>query len=267
MRPTPDRQPVIARLRALAATRPIVVAHRGNSRLHPENTLPAFTSARELGAPMQEFDVQVTADDQLVCIHDLTLDRTTDAALRLGPGALVRGTTLATLEQLDAGSWKGPSHVGTRVPTLAAALAAMLPRSIPMIEHKGGSAAAFVDELRRLGHMSAVLLQSFDWAFVAAVADRTPDIALGVLGPTATHPKLDATVVAAARASGVGLLHWHAPELTTAAIDLVRAAGLLLCTYTSDDELSWHGGRALGVDAMCSNDPGRMLASLRRSAP
>lgn len=261
-----DPHPLFARLRAMSQRGPIAVAHRGDSRHYPENTLPAFAAAVNLGAPMQEFDVQVTADGTLVCLHDETLDRTTDAARRLGPGARILDVTAAGLADLDAGSWKGGEHRGARVPTLAEALATMLPKSIPMIEHKAGTADAFVAELERLGLMREVVLQSFDWAFVRAVAARTNTIALALLGPTTAQPAIDEEAVMTAKAIGAGMLHWHAPELTADQIALVRHHGLLLCTYTSDDELSWHGGRTLGIHAMCTNDPGRMLRSLRDRA-
>lgn len=267
MTPNPDRQPLFARLRSLAATGPIVVAHRGNSRYFPENTLPAFAAARDLGAPVQEFDVQGTQDGELVCLHDPTLDRTTDAAVTLGPGALLTGLSLDRLQRLDAGRWKGAAHAGARVPTLAEALAAMLPSSIPMIEHKAGEASRYVAELQRRSLAREVLVQSFDWQFVAAVARATDEIALGLLGPTQECPTLGEAAIAAAKAIGAGFLHWHATEVTAAAVAQVHRAGLLLCTYTSDDELAWHGGRALGVDAMCTNDPARMLASLGAAAP
>src|SRR5262249_35383875 len=142
--------PLVERLRQLAADGPIVVAHRGDSRNHPENTLAAFAAAAELGAPVQEFDVQATADGQLVCLHDATRDRTTDAAVRLGPGALVAQLELARLQQLDAGSWKGHAHRGERIPTLEQALATMLPRCVPMIEHKAGDATLYAALLQRL---------------------------------------------------------------------------------------------------------------------
>lgn len=262
--PTPPaaqaQQPLFARLRALAARGPMVVAHRGASASHPENTLAAFRAAAALGAPMQEFDVQVTADGRLVCLHDPSLDRTTDAARQLGPGALAAGLPAARIAELDAGSWKGPAHAGERVPTLAVALGAMLPDCVPMIEHKAGAAEVFVAELRRLGAADLVLLQSFDWEFVAAAGRLCPEMALGLLGPTAQAPQIDGAVLAAARACGAGLVHWHAQELRAKDVQTLHAAGLLVCTYTSDDELSWWGGAALGVDAMCTNDPARMLA-------
>jgi glycerophosphoryl diester phosphodiesterase len=252
-----------ARFRALAHQRPAVVAHRGDSRNHPENTVAAFAAATALGAPVQEFDVQATSCGALVCLHDATLDRTTDAAKAIGPGARIADFELVRAQRLDAGAWKGAQHAGARIPTLEQALAVMLPKSLPMLEHKGGTAAQFVAELRRLGVVDDVLLQSFDWPFVDAAGKLEPRLALGLLGPTDDHEHVDDAVVASARRIGACFVHWHAPKLTRAEIDRAHAAGLLLVTYTSDDELGWHGGRALGVDAMCSNDPGRMLASLR----
>lgn len=254
--------PVVARLRELARQRPIATAHRGDSRHFPENTLPAFASAVQLGAPMQEFDVQVAACGALVCLHDLTLDRTTDAAKVLGPGMRIVDLTLERARGLDAGAWKGPSHAGTRIPTLEEALAVMLPRTIPMIEHKGGSAEAFVAELRRLRVIDRVLLQSFDWAFVEAARALEPGLALGLLGPNDDHAHIDDATIQAAHRIGAAFVHWHATELSREEIDRAHGNGLLVVTYTSDDELSWQGGRALGVDAMCSNDPGRMLRAL-----
>jgi glycerophosphoryl diester phosphodiesterase len=252
--------PVFARLRAAAAGGPIVVAHRGDSRNHPENTLAAFRAARALGVVMQEFDVQVTRDGALVCVHDENLDRTTDAARRLGPGALVAQLTAAELQQLDAGSWFDARHAGERVPTLAQALAAMLPQCVPLIEHKAGDAAAFVGELARAGAREQCILQSFDWDFVAAAHALAPDLAFAVLGPTARFEHPDAAAIAAARALGAGIVHWRDRDLGRGDVERAHAAGLLVCTYTTDDELGWAGGRALGFDAMCTNLPESALA-------
>jgi glycerophosphoryl diester phosphodiesterase len=76
--------------------RPLVIAHRGGAALWPENTLYAFTQARDLGVDVLEMDVQITADGVLVVMHDGTLDRTTD-----GTGAVNR-LTLAEVKKLDA---------------------------------------------------------------------------------------------------------------------------------------------------------------------
>lgn len=244
---------LLDRLRQIVADAPAVVAHRGDSASLPENTLPAFAAAVQLGAPMLEFDVQSTADGALVCLHDDGLDRTTDAPTRLGPGALVRQVDLGTVQQLDAGR-------GARVPTLEQALATMLPRTVPMIEHKGGEAAQYVDLLRSLRLVDQVLLQSFDWQFVAAARALAPDLLLGLLGPTSGDAAPDDRAFAAASAVGAAFLHWRARSLTRAAVDRIHAAGLLCFSYTTDDELGWHGGAALGIDGMCTNQPAAMLA-------
>lgn len=238
---------------------PIAVAHRGNSSDYPENTLPAFASAMRLGVTMQEFDVRPTRDGVLVCIHDPTFDRTTDAATRLGPGALVAQTTWDETRLLDAGAWRGAPHRGVRVPSLREVLDLLEEGCIAMLEHKAGNAKAFVAELRLAGAERRAVLQSFDWHFVADAKAHAPDLALALLGPTPTCPQLDATAIHAAKDIGAGMLHWSADEVTTEAVACCHAAGLLLCTYTTDDDLGLTGGALMGVDAMCTNRPARML--------
>ncbi len=264
---TESRSPtaVIRKLLELASQGTVVVAHRGASRDYPENTLPAFQAAVGLGVTMQEFDVQETACGALVCLHDTNPDRTTDSCQRLGPGSLVAQSSLATLRQLDAGSWKAEVFRNTRVPTLDEALAVMLPTSIPMIEHKGGSAERFVDDLRAQNATDQVLLQSFDWEFVATAKRLAPELAVGMLGPVGEHAHVDDAVVKHARSIGAELVHWHAAALRAEDVDLLHDSGLLVCTYTSDDALTWFGAQHLGLDAMCTNDPAGMLAALGRT--
>jgi len=93
----------------------IICAHRGLEDRLPENTLAAFESALKRGMAI-EFDVQMTSDEQLVIMHDYTVDRTTDGSGR------VEQLSLANLQALDAGSWFGPEFAGQRVPTFDEAL-------------------------------------------------------------------------------------------------------------------------------------------------
>lgn len=255
-----DASPVFRRLRAESRGGPIVVAHRGASADFPENTLPAFTEALRLGVTMQEFDVRPTRDGVLVCVHDATLDRTTDAATRLGPGALVAQCSHAEIRTLDAGSWRGPNHRGTAVPCLSEVLDLLAPGCVAMVEHKAGNAEAYVAELRRWGALPRAVLQSFDWQFVAAAGKLAPDLALALLGPTDTCDRLGPAAITAAKGCGAGMLHWHARQIAAEEIRLCQDAGLLVCTYTTDDDLGLCGGAALGIDAMCTNVPERMLA-------
>lgn len=91
--------------------RPRIVAHRGLLRHSPENTLANFRACLELRLGF-EFDVQRTKDGVLVCIHDNTVDRTTN-----GTGQ-VADLNLADLQRLDAGAWFDPQFAGARIPTV-----------------------------------------------------------------------------------------------------------------------------------------------------
>ena len=125
-------------LTALAAaamvspSRPFLVAHRGASGYAPEHTIAAYTLALEQGADYVEQDLTLTRDGVLVCLHDDTLERTTDVETRFpdravvenGPGGqpakrwYANDFTLAELKTLDAGSWFGEKFAGARIPTL-----------------------------------------------------------------------------------------------------------------------------------------------------
>lgn len=96
--------------------RPPVVAHRGLLKHAPENTLANFRACLELRLGF-EFDVERTKDGELVCIHDDTVNRTTN-----GTGK-VADKTLAEIRQLDAGSWFDPQFAGEKVPTIDEVLA------------------------------------------------------------------------------------------------------------------------------------------------
>jgi glycerophosphoryl diester phosphodiesterase len=90
---------------------PVIIAHRGLDETYPENTIRAFKAALEKGMAI-EIDVRGTFDEELVVVHDDTVDRTTD-----GSGS-VANMTLAELKALDAGSWWDPKFAGELIPTL-----------------------------------------------------------------------------------------------------------------------------------------------------
>src|SRR5260221_4554163 len=77
---------------------PLILAHRGASHAAPENTLAAFTLARQMGADGVELDTSLTRDGVPVVIHNLKVDKTTD-----GSGPVV-AMTLKEIKALDAGS-------------------------------------------------------------------------------------------------------------------------------------------------------------------
>jgi glycerophosphoryl diester phosphodiesterase len=124
-----------AKSNARTAARKILVAHRGASAYAPEHTLESYQLALKQDADFVEQDLQITRDGTLVCLHDLTLERTTNvkeifpARFREEPvnGNLIRhwnvsDFTLREIKQLDAGSWFDVKFKGTRVPTFQEAI-------------------------------------------------------------------------------------------------------------------------------------------------
>jgi glycerophosphoryl diester phosphodiesterase len=92
--------------------RPILFAHRGASLYAPENTMEAFTLAMQQGADGVELDAKLSADGEVVVIHDPTVDRTTNGHGR------VATFKLADLRALDAGSFFSEKFRGAQIPTL-----------------------------------------------------------------------------------------------------------------------------------------------------
>jgi glycerophosphoryl diester phosphodiesterase len=135
-----------AKSKASPATRKILIAHRGASAYAPEHTLESYRLALKQGADFVEQDLQITRDNQLVCLHDLTLERTTNVKdlfptrfhEEIAPrSASEQGTssagspvrrwyvsdfTLQEIKQLDAGSWFNPKFKNARVPTFQEAI-------------------------------------------------------------------------------------------------------------------------------------------------
>jgi glycerophosphoryl diester phosphodiesterase len=129
-----------------AAGKVQVIAHRGASADAPENTLAAFALASTQGADWFELDCTLTRDGAVIVIHDDTVDRVTNGKGR------VADLTLAELQRLDAGSWKDPTFVGERLPTLEQALALARERRIGVyIEIKpAADDATLYDAIARL---------------------------------------------------------------------------------------------------------------------
>jgi glycerophosphoryl diester phosphodiesterase len=116
--------------------RKLNVAHRGASAYAPEHTLAAYKLALAQGADFVEQDLAVSKDGVLICLHDPTLERTTNVEELFPDRAstvtwegktrrswLANDFTLAEIKRLDAGSWFDAKFAGERIPTFDEAVA------------------------------------------------------------------------------------------------------------------------------------------------
>jgi len=242
---------------------PLVIAHRGDSAHRPENTLASFASALEVGASVVELDVQLTADDHVVVLHDPTVDRTTD-----GRGDVGR-MKLAEVRALSAGYPEkfGGAWSGERVPTLAEALTLVRERARIMIEIKkesvsddidGGIEARTIAEVRRLGLADQVALISFEHRALLRCRELAPEIARGHLfGRTAPGDMLPAT-----KDAGCGIVMPHKSQLSDAIADQVHGAGLKLATWVVDEPEELKRLASFGLFGVGSNCPGVLMQAL-----
>jgi glycerophosphoryl diester phosphodiesterase len=161
----------------LSLTRVSAIAHRGGSKLRPENTLAAFDHARTLGVDAVECDVHLARDGEPVVIHDPTLDRTTDAR---GP---VAALTAGELSRVDAGAAFGAAEGfpfrgrAGGVPRLAELLERC---DLPfVIEIKGDSPATAERALaviRDAGALDRVVFGGFSDVVLRAIRNLIPNV-------------------------------------------------------------------------------------------
>jgi glycerophosphoryl diester phosphodiesterase len=228
-----------------------VGGHRGNPAEHPENTLASFRSAIELGVDMIECDVHLTADGELVVIHDHTLDRTTD-----GTG-LVGRHTLAELRRLDAGG-------GERLPVLAEVCELARDRVGLCVETKQlpvpypGLEERLIACLDTLGMLDQTTVISFHHGSLKRLKDLQPRLAVGVLeGARPIDP------VALMRSVGAEIYSPHYGAIDPELVEGVHAAGGVVGVWTVDDPSAVAWCRACRPDSVFTNRPREILRAFR----
>ncbi|MFD1506270.1 glycerophosphodiester phosphodiesterase [Georgenia yuyongxinii] len=246
--PRPDGQPATTGL-------PLVIAHRGNSSVAPENTLAALESAWRVGADVIEIDLQLTADGVAVVIHDETVDRTTNGAGR------VDRLTAAQVADLDAGDWFSDHFGGQRVPTGEDLLAFFVahPPICLLAEFKGPWGTEEVrqvtDAVDLMGLADRMVVQSFDVATVEALRAAAPELPRGLL-----VDELPEDLLALCRELRVmtlnpsGRLLRREPDL----VDALHGEGLRTMVWTLDEPAHWAAAVAAGVDGIITDRPDRL---------
>ncbi|HKY14640.1 MAG TPA: glycerophosphodiester phosphodiesterase [Microthrixaceae bacterium] len=223
--------------------RPLVIAHRGASHDHPENTVDAFVAARRMGADGVELDVRRSRDGVLVVHHDPSL----------GDGRII-----ADLDEAD---------LPDSVPTLRAALEACSPLlvnvEIKNFAHEPGfepDRAIAKDTLAVVAEVgSEVLISSFDIDTIDACRAADPTVPTGYLVYSAVEP-VDAIGVVVER--GHRALHpWHG-LVDEAVVIGCREAGLVLNTWTVDDPDRIAQLGSWRVDGIVTNRPDVALGVL-----
>lgn len=238
--------------------RPRVFGHRGAMGHAPENTFASFERALELGVDAIELDVHLSADGEVVVIHDHELDRTT------GGHGIVGEKTLAELKALDVGVRFGPEYAGQRIPTLGEVLAWARGRCALDVEIKGGPwpysglEERVVDLIRRHQMTDQTIVISFEHPTVARVKALAPEIATGTLW--SCRP-IDPVAVAQAASANAILPHWSYCDAET--VERAHVAGLSVHPWATSEPGVIERLIRLGVDSICSNHPDVVVEALQ----
>lgn len=211
----------------------LLLAHRGDHRAAPENTLAAFAAALAIpDVDGLELDVRASADGVAIVLHDATLTRV--------QGRRVRASRLTVAELTAHG-----------VPTLSAVLAACPPAAFLDVELKEDLGEAALGPIRASrgvpgGGVAGVVVSSFDRATLETVRQREP------MWPTWLNTAwLSDRAIRTARDLGCAGIaaEWHRIDASRA--ERVRAAGLQLAAWTVRDSAVRDRLPALGVAAAC----------------
>lgn len=239
---------------------PRLIGHRGAARLAPENTLGGFRRAAALGVGWVEFDVQLTADNVPVLMHDATLERTTNGRGR------VREMDYETLAELDAGRWFAAEFAGERIPRLDQTLDLLvrlgLSANVELKPLKG-------DEKLTAAAVAAILAQHWpkDRPLVVSSFNHRALRAMRVVAPEWPRGflvrKLDRSWRAQAEAIGSASIHCAHQYLTEAKAKAVKHAGYPLAVYTVNAAAVARRLFGWGVDGVFTDDPQAMAKSLK----
>jgi len=233
-----------------------VFAHRGASGYAPENTLAAFRLARELGADGVELDVQMTADKEVVVIHDETVDRTTDGS------GFVKDLTLKQIKALNIVSDK-EGFPGEKIPTLEEVFDQLEDSNLAInveikdsVVHYPGIAEKVLELIDHRDWEYRITISSFNHITLAHIRQIGSLAYTGVLfadllyepwnyahqlWATALHP------------------HFSYVDRVSNLMDEARNSLLEINVWTVDDEADMDRMIAIGVDGLMTNYPDRAL--------
>jgi glycerophosphoryl diester phosphodiesterase len=239
---------------------PVVFAHRGASAWAPENTLAAFRMAVEHRAPAIELDVKLTADRQVVVLHDQTVDRTTD-----GHGDL-RKFTLADLRKLDASNSFATQYMGERIPTLAEVFEAVGEQVYINVEltnyaSTGDNLTDLVASLvRQYGMQDRVIFSSFFPFNLLRIQRRLPHAPGGLLASEGPAGRLARGLFG--RWITPAIIHPYYQDVDDHFMRRQKQFHRRVHVWTIDEPKELLRLASLGVDGIFTNDPRLALQTI-----
>jgi glycerophosphoryl diester phosphodiesterase len=243
----------------------LIIGHRGAMGYAPENTIVSFEEAIRRGADWIELDVQLSADGEVVVMHDTSVDRTTN-----GQG-LIRDLPWKKIKGFDAGAWYGNEYSHQYVPSLTDVISRFRNKKtarhhplgvvieLKTIRGSGGSLAdAVVALLKKEDFTERVIVISFDAVALQEVRAADKHLPTGFL----YSEEKDKSPVDFAKEIGAQAIFPRKTCLTTRLVASAHKVGLSVATWTANTKTEMKRIMACGVDAIATNYPDRLRSLL-----
>jgi glycerophosphoryl diester phosphodiesterase len=251
---------------------PLIIGHRGASTVAPENTMAAFREAIAAGADGIEFDVRLTRDGVPVVIHDSTLHRTASLPQRIAD------LTWSELKSVDVGSWFARkknlppgAFANETVPSLRELFTLFESNNLTLcLEMKCDSMAEYAPLaeaccrlIEEYGLKARVIVECFKLPALAILKKLDAEIKTAALfEPSFSTPSVlsDQSVITQATTVSASYLALHYRLARQGLVEKAKLAGLQVALWTVDDPTWIERARAMGIEALITNDPAAMLA-------
>jgi glycerophosphoryl diester phosphodiesterase len=244
--------------------RPLIFAHRGASAYAPENTLAAFEIAIQQGADWIEMDAKLSADQQVVIIHDRTVDRTTDGSGR------VSDLPLSSLKKLNASYEFRDQYPHENIPTFSEVLELCTGRIRINLE-LGNYATPFdhlPEELAKIiknhPHKTSILVSAFHPVPLRKFHSIEPEVKISLLARRGIAGYLSRGWLGR-RLIPYDALHPDKSDVTPSMIKTARKFGYLINPFTVNDRAEMVHLISLGVNGLITDDPrlaGEVIVSM-----
>lgn len=239
---------------------PEFIAHRGASRLAPENTMASIQLAWEMDVDAVEIDIYLTADDEIVVFHDRNTNRIT------GRDRMVEDQTLEELRELDYGAWKALQWEDEQIPTLAEAIATLPKGKRIFVEAKSDIRIVepMLEEFDKIEHYPhQIVVIAFSYEVAAKTKKLRPRTPVYLLDSFSRNeetgqwtPSMDEVVERALEANLDGVnLSFIGPATVAESVAMIREAGLGYYVWTINDLDDAQRALELNVDGLTTDRP------------
>ncbi len=237
----------------------LIYAHRGNSSVYPENTMPAFKSAILLGVHGIETDVHMTKDGELVITHDEEISRVSN-----GKG-MIKDLTYKELLAYDFGSWKGEEFKGEKIVTLTELLHLLEDTEIILnIEIKmgfllyPGIEEKLLEVLGKKHFLHRVIFSSFNHYSLAKLKSLETDAKVAPLYQSGLYKPYNY-----AETFGASYIHPYYLAMDKSIVEESHKKNIKINLWTVNDVDSVSYYKDLGIDGLITDYPELFLSKLK----